>query len=126
VQGTICLPQAGVQRSPVKLRHVKIRQNDVIALRLEPGEGVAPIGGRLHSVAIPAQEPRQRANDTRLVINNQNGPSEGRSHTLPLLTPSMDVYTLFSYKEYPETFFIYCTNRAICSSSPHRLLQLSL
>ena len=99
VQGTIPLPQAGIKRLPVKLRHAKIQQNNIIGLRLEPGEGLAPIGGRLHSVAIPAQEPRQRANDTRLVINNQNGPSEGLSHTLPLLTPSMDVQTLFSYKE---------------------------
>ena len=99
VQGTIPLPQAGIKRLPVKLRHAKIQQNNIIALRLKPGEGVALIGGRPHSVAIPAQEPRQRANDTRLVINNQNAPSEGLSHTLPLLTPSMDVQTLFSYKE---------------------------
>jgi hypothetical protein len=58
-QVSMLLPQDGVERWPVELGHAEIRQNDIIALRLELGEGVPAIARGLDGVAVPAQEPRR-------------------------------------------------------------------
>lgn len=83
------LPQVGIERPPVELGHPQVTQDHVIALPLERGEGVPAIRRRLHDVAVPLEQPGQRADQARLIVNDQNLRRRGRGHPLPGIPPSI-------------------------------------
>jgi len=68
------LPHERIERPPVELGHVEVRENDIIALRLELREGMPPIARRVHAVADAPEQPLERADDARLIVDNQNRP----------------------------------------------------
>jgi hypothetical protein len=64
------LPQQRIERAPIELGHPQVRQDHIIALSLELGEGVTPIARRRHAVAVPVQEPGQPADNARFIVNH--------------------------------------------------------
>jgi hypothetical protein len=77
------LPQQRLERAPIELGHPQVRQDYVIALSLEPGEGVTPMARRRHPVAVVVQEPGQPADNARFIVNHSNAPRGGRGHHPP-------------------------------------------
>ena len=64
------LPEERVEGPPVEVGHLEVRQDHVIGLLLEPGQGVTAIARRADAVAIAAQESCQGADDARLIVND--------------------------------------------------------
>jgi hypothetical protein len=64
------LLQLGIEGAPVELGHAQVTQDHVIRLRLERSQGVPAIARRRHHVPVALEEPGQRADQARLIIND--------------------------------------------------------
>ena len=69
-QGRILTCQDGVEGWPVQAGHMQVTQNDVIASLLKLCQGALAIARRADTIAIPAQEACQGADDARLIVNH--------------------------------------------------------
>ena len=65
--------QGSVQSWAVEFWHAQVAENEIVLAFLESCQGKMAIGGRLHPMAIAAEEVGQGFRDTLLVINHQYG-----------------------------------------------------
>ena len=71
-EGGRLLLQPGVERWSIQLRHPQVTQDQVIVPLLELGQGALAIVRRINAVAVVVEEPGQRPDKTRLIVNQQN------------------------------------------------------
>src|SRR5690606_27173105 len=70
--GALVAAQRGQQREPVHPRHHDVRDDEVGDLLLDEGEGLLPVLGRAHDVALP-DPVLEEAPERRVVLDDEDG-----------------------------------------------------